>query len=35
MNLDELIIAWFCVIDDLLPRLSGGSRCPSADQSHP
>ncbi len=26
MNLDELIIAQFCVIDELLPRVSGGLR---------
>jgi|GEM_PF-4526386 len=24
MNLDELIIARFCVMDELLPRVSGG-----------
>ncbi len=26
MSLDELIIAWFCLIDDLLPSVTGGTR---------
>src|SRR5262249_26011509 len=26
MSLDELIIAWFCLIDDLLPKLTQGKR---------
>lgn len=26
MSLDELIIAWFCVIDDLLPKVTEGKR---------
>ena len=26
MSLDELIIAWFCVIDDLLPQVTEGKR---------
>src|SRR5215831_11687084 len=26
MSLDDLIIAWFCVIDDLLPKVTAGKR---------
>ena len=26
MSLDDLIIAWFCLIDDLLPQVTGGQR---------
>lgn len=26
MSLDEFIIAWFCLIDDALPMITGGKR---------